>query len=293
MRTLPLLLVRLLLCASLAAGAALSTITAAEAATPRLSGKLVMADLVTDDVAAARTFYGQLFGWSFRDAGSYVGIANGGQTLGGIFNVPRPADQEAQPRWISVFSTTNVSRAERAVKAAGGKVLMPPTKLAERGEQGVFADDEGALFSVVRMTQGDPEDYLPAIGDWIWVQLLTRDAQRAGAFYRALGGYEIVADTDSSIPNTFVLARDGYARAALTTIPSQYQLVRPTWLPFVRVASVQQSLTRARELGGKVLVEATAGLANGTVAVITDPTGAAIGVLEWTPARDGTQAATP
>src|SRR5258705_4371031 len=36
---------------------------------PRLPGKFVWADLVTDDLAAAQNFYGRLFGWTFRDVG--------------------------------------------------------------------------------------------------------------------------------------------------------------------------------------------------------------------------------
>src|SRR5580765_8497591 len=43
---------------------------------PRLPGKFVWADLVTDDVAAAQKFYGGLFGWTFQDAGEYVIAAN-------------------------------------------------------------------------------------------------------------------------------------------------------------------------------------------------------------------------
>ena len=35
---------------------------------PRLPGKFVWADLVTDDVPAARKFYAGLFGWTFRDS---------------------------------------------------------------------------------------------------------------------------------------------------------------------------------------------------------------------------------
>src|SRR5215471_18271613 len=38
---------------------------------PRLPGKFVWADLVTDDVPAARKFYGSLFGWTFREIGNY------------------------------------------------------------------------------------------------------------------------------------------------------------------------------------------------------------------------------
>ena len=57
--------------------------------------------------------------------------------------------------------------------------------------------------------------------------------------------------------------------------------MKPTWLPFVRVRSVGDSLARARGLGGKVLLEPSPGLLEGRVAVIADPTGAAIGLLEW------------
>jgi hypothetical protein len=38
---------------------------------PRLTGKFVWADLVTDDVTTARKFYTRMFGWTFRDLGNY------------------------------------------------------------------------------------------------------------------------------------------------------------------------------------------------------------------------------
>src|SRR5262245_31241075 len=38
---------------------------------PRLPGKFVWADLVTDDVLTARKFYAQLFGWTFWEMGNY------------------------------------------------------------------------------------------------------------------------------------------------------------------------------------------------------------------------------
>jgi hypothetical protein len=49
----------------------------------------------------------------------------------------------------------------------------------------------------------------------------------------------------------------------------------------VRVKSVSESVTQAIQLGGKVLVESKPDLLENKVAVIADPTGAAIGILEW------------
>src|ERR1700690_853062 len=55
---------------------------------PRLPGKFVWADLVTDDVPAARKFYSGLFGWTFRDLGNYTIAANDERPLCGMLQRP-------------------------------------------------------------------------------------------------------------------------------------------------------------------------------------------------------------
>src|SRR5262245_60895711 len=59
---------------------------------PRLPGKFIWADLVTDDVAKARTFYKQLFGWQFAIAGDYSFVINDSHPIAGLFQKPRPAN---------------------------------------------------------------------------------------------------------------------------------------------------------------------------------------------------------
>jgi hypothetical protein len=44
---------------------------------------------------------------------------------------------------------------------------------------------------------------------------------------------------------------------------------------------VGESVEKARQLGGSVLLEPSPDLFQGKVAVVADPTGAAIGLLEW------------
>ena len=249
---------------------------------PRLPGKFVWADLVTDDVPAARNFYAQMFGWTIHNVGSYTIAANDGRPLCGMFQKPRPADPSAKPRWFGYISVGDVSRAQKAVTKSGGKVLAAPQKMPKRGEQAVFADAEGAIFGVVKSSAGDPEDFLPDPGDWIWIQLLSRDAKKATEFYRAVGGYEIVENTSTNRLSDFILTSKGYARATVRNIASKGESV-PSWLPFVRVKSISESVAKAKLLGGKVLVEPRADVFEGKAAVVADPTGAAVGLLEWSP----------
>ena len=51
--------------------------------------------------------------------------------------------------------------------------------------------------------------------------------------------------------------------------------VEPNWLPYVRVASVEGVVQRARAGGGQIVLERR------DLAVLIDPTGAAIGVQRW------------
>ena len=280
--------------ASLALAALLSHASAAAAAdskslpplstvsgNPQLPGKFVWADLVTYDISAAAKFYSELFGWTFRDFGGYWIAQNDERPLAGFIQRPKPADASARPRWFGYVSVPSVSKAEQVVRKAGGKVVAPPQKFRKRGEQAVFLDPEGAMFGVVKSSSGDPEDFLASPGDWIWMQLLSRDGRKAADFYRAVGGYEIAENTSPGALMDFVLSSKGYARATIRTIPAGMDPVKPNWLPFVRVKSIGESLATVKKLGGNVLLEPMAELLEGKVAVIADPTGAAISILEW------------
>lgn len=247
----------------------------------QLPGKFVWADLVTDNALVAQQFYSRLFGWTFYDYGGYLIGMNDDRPMCGMFQRARPKDRAAEPRWFGYLSVGNVGRAQRAVIQAGGRVLAEPKKMPKRGEQAVFADPEGAVFGVIKSSSGDPEDFLAEPGDWIWIQLLSRDGRKAAEFYRSIGGYAIVENTSQNRMSDYVLTSKGYARATVRTIPAAKQQVQPAWLPFVRVKNVGESVAQAKQLGGKALIEPHPELLQGKVAVVADPTGAAIGVMEW------------
>ena len=250
-----------------------------------LTGKLVWADLVTPDPDAARRFYGALFGWTFTSVGSGQGeyaLAHlDGTAIGGIVRRVNRAAERSQSRWIPFMSTRDVSATERAVSRAGGKVLVATRTIPARGTLAVFADPEGAVFGALDSTSGDPGDYLPEVGDWIWAQLLSRDVDKAAGFYAGLAGYVPVEAGASAQFRSLLLTRDGYARASILQIPPGHDDLRPDWLLYVRVADVRKASASAERLGGRVLLAVSPELYQGRVAVIADPSGAPVGLLQW------------
>jgi len=248
-------------------------------------GKLVWVDLFTADLAGARRFYGGLFGWAFAELGegrgAYTVAYQAGLPVGGLVQRKPLKGEKRQARWVAFISVADVAGATRMVTGKGGQVLIAPARVPARGEMAVLADPDGAPFGVVNSASGDPPDTLPEEGDWIWALYQSPDATSAAAFYQDLGDYEVVPDDRLAPRPHFLLVAGGYARASLVEIPVERSGLRPDWLYFVRVRSVAASLARAVELGGAVVMEPSPAVLDGRLAVITDPAGAPLGLMEW------------
>jgi predicted enzyme related to lactoylglutathione lyase len=246
----------------------------------RTPGRFVWHDLVTTDLAAAKKFYGGLLGWTFEDVdgtkGRYVFIRHDGRVIGGMAEVKSGINTS---QWLSHISTANVDGVAKAALANGGRVAIKPFDIGKgRARLAVLVDPEGAPFGAVTLTPGDPAAREAAENEWLWHELWTADKPKATQFYAGLFGYQ---PGTRSFPagNYEVLAYGSELRAGLQQLPNAN--VRPNWLPYVRVQSAKALAARATELGGTVLVPPQEKLRNGTVALVQDPTGAAVALQEW------------
>jgi predicted enzyme related to lactoylglutathione lyase len=256
-------------------------------------GKFVFAELVTPNLASAKRFYGGLFGWTFRDLKigetDYAEASLDGVAVAGLAQRPL-AGKARQPAWLSVLAVADVDAVRKIALAQGGRVLVEPHDRAGRGRSAVFADPQGAVFGVLASSSGDPPEELAAQGEWIWHTLFTSDHDAAAAFYQNLFGYEVFgapqADTTQGTPMQTILASGGYARASANGLPPNWSQTHPHWLGYVRVADATQAAARAVALGGRVLLQPRPDRHGGKLAVVTDPQGAPVGLLEWPEAQD-------
>jgi uncharacterized protein len=256
------------------------------ASTEHHPGKVIWADLVTPDIAGAKHFYGQLFGWTFNDVhtgtSDYSVALLNGNPVGGLFQRAVHPGEQRQPAWLTFISVSDVATAGRNILAHGGKAVAPARSYPNRGQQAVFADPQGAIFAVLQSSSGDPEDVLAAPGEWIWSSVLTRDPDTDAAFYQDVFGYEVFEIPSDDGSKHILLATDDYARASLNALPADAAKRHPHWLNFVRVISATDTAARAEALGGRVLVKPFTDRHGGLVAVVADPAGAPVGLLEWT-----------
>src|SRR5882757_7307056 len=75
-------------------------------------GKMVWADLVTPDLAAAEKFYGALFGWTFQHirAGSsnYAVVMLDSRPIGGLVEKTLPSSERHQSAWLTFMAVGDV-----------------------------------------------------------------------------------------------------------------------------------------------------------------------------------------
>ncbi|GAA1139538.1 VOC family protein [Ornithinicoccus hortensis] len=96
-------------------------------------------EIPTTDLAAGKTFYAAVLGWSFTSFGddeNYAGILNGEELVGGLYRV-EPDTPTTSPVRIYV-NVPDLEATLAAAEAAGGSVLTPREEVG--GDMGWWAE---------------------------------------------------------------------------------------------------------------------------------------------------------
>jgi uncharacterized protein len=113
-------------------------------------GSLWWIEVLSNNVAGAREFYGRLFGWtsvdtSFEPFASYTVMKRGDIQEGGILPIGR--DWEVSPTWNSIFAVDDCDATIARAKALGGSSIFVHT-VPKHGRFGSLRDPGGAVFVI-------------------------------------------------------------------------------------------------------------------------------------------------
>lgn len=257
---------------------------APETPRPSIPGKFVWFDLLTTDTPAVEKFYGGLFGWTFEAQKTrenpYKIARLGGTPVAGVVDVSARKSEVPNSTWLSYTSVSDVDKAAAEIKNRKGKVLREPADVGTYGRAAVVADAQGALLGLVKLAKGDPPDgALVPEGSFLWMEYVADDAPGALAFYKDALGYDVNRLDAVTAVEYFVLKSGGISRAGL--YPSPWKEVKSNWLPYVRVTDAAAAAKKVESLGGRVLLAPKPEIRNGTLAIVADPSGAAVALMQW------------
>ncbi|WP_433788130.1 VOC family protein [Actinomycetospora sp. CA-101289] len=222
----------------------------------------------TDPDAVTR-FYAAVLGWASGD----------GVTAGHQQRVLRHEDAAvaalgssgaaAPPAWTLYLAVDDVDAAAEHLAELGGEVLHGPEDDLAGGRLLVALDAGGA---VVGLWGSDDPVATPGPGRLCWAEAASAEPGTTRTFYRELLGWRFADGADVG----HLVASAGDRPVAGVGLAGD---ALPHWLPYFGVADVDAAAGAAREAGGGVVVAVTAG-PRGRRAVLSDPAGAHVGVVE-------------
>lgn len=245
------------------------------------AGRFIWHDLMTENLARSKEFYGLLLGWQFQTVRetdpAYVAIMQGNEYIGGMVAVKREDPAVPVSQWLAYIAVDDPDASVAKAKAAGARVLREPFDAAGIARAAVVADPQGALVGFARFNKARP-DLKPVPGGWLWMDYVATDPDAAMTFYGDVIGYqhEQIENQGNVVYHVLTL---GKPRAGLFKSP--FEGVRANWLPYALVEDPAAIAARAQSLGGAIVLAPRPDLRKGTLAIIADPTGAVIALQKY------------
>lgn len=248
---------------------------------PRVGG-ILSADIAVPEHARELRFYSRVLTTGVRPLWRDDLMNSAGMPIIGLG--PRSADYDHLPlQWMPHIQVADVAAsAERALEL-GGKALM----LDENSRWAVLLDPDGAAFGIVPVVAAAD---LPTIdggaapfGHIAWIDLTVPDAAAIREFYHRVVGWTVqevaMQDAGSRYADFNMIAADGHAAAGICHARGVNQGLPPTWMLYLPVGDLTESIRRAEEEGGRIIKTTPSKAGGYAVAVVQDPVGATLALV--------------
>jgi len=250
-----------------------------------IANKPAWVELSTPDPAGSRDFYSKLFGWKIEVSpdpqyGGYGMAKVGGKDAAGIGPKQNPQGPTA---WGVYIGTSDADELSKKVQGAGGKVIAPVFDVGDMGKMAVFQDPSGAFISawqpaqMAPFAQGQPNTYG-------WAELNARGVEQAIPFYKKVFGWsEKKTPSGQGGPDYTEFQMGGDSIAGAWEMNPMVPAEMPSyWMVYFNVDDVDQAFKKATGLGATEMM-APQDFPGGRFAIISDPQGAAFGLLKTKP----------
>jgi len=243
-------------------------------------GTFCWVDLSTPEPAAAKAFYGELFGWTASDAPI---VTLDGHPVAAIVEQPASeSERGVPPHWNSYISVEDADATLARAGELGANVLGDSFAIEEHGRIGALIDPTGARVFLWQPGNHIGAGIVNVPGALNWNELATTDIERATGFYSELFGWRTEPlDTGGGPAYTVVLRGDRDTGGIREQLPEEREAGAPAnWAPYFAVVSLDDAIAKARDRGAATLFSPLPLPNGGSIAGIRDPQGAAFALWD-------------
>lgn len=248
-------------------------------------GAFCWIELGTTDQAAAKQFYGSLFGWSVNDmpmgpGEAYTIFRLQGRDAAAAYTL-RP-DQKAMgvpPNWMPYVAVKSADDTAKRVGELGGKVLMGAFDVGPIGRMAVIQDPTGAVICVWQAKEHPGTGIAGVDGTFCWADLSTPDVARARQFYADLFGWKIMEDKDDKSGYIHIQNGEDFI-GGIPPASHRDPKVPPHWLPYFQTSNCDATAAKLQQLGGTFCLPPMTMEGVGRFAVVMDPQKAVFAIFQ-------------
>jgi uncharacterized protein len=232
----------------------------------------------TTDLKKSVAFYSELFGWQAQDmgeqAGNYHVCSLNGLMVAGIGPLMDGSDH---PRWTTYVNVDDADKIAEKMTSAGGAVVFGPMDVMDQGRMAIGIDPSGGAIGIWQPGVMKGAQLVNEVGAYTWSHLLSRDFDKAVAFYTSVFDWGAEDDPDNN-SKSFTVA--GRPVCGGMQMPDQVPAEVPSyWEAYFVVPNVDEASKTITDLGGEILT--TMDMASGgRIASACDSVGAAFGIAE-------------
>ena len=250
-------------------------------------GEFCWIDLIAHDLDAASAWYGALFGWKRVNKETpgggppYAFLMQGEHVVGGMGQMSDEMKAMGiPPLWNHYIATKDCAATEAKVKELGGTVTVPTMEVPGFGQLAFFLDPEGAPFAAWEDNAGSdgPGMVLKEAGSLSWNELMSRDVEKAQAFYGSLTDWSFETLPMGDVPYSMIKLAGEDAGGMMPMDGPQFEGIPAHWLVYFRVEDCAETVAKVEATGGSIRVRPTA-IPVGEFAVCADPQGGGFAIV--------------
>jgi predicted enzyme related to lactoylglutathione lyase len=212
------------------------------------------------DLEGAKSFYGDVLGWTFAEAstefGNYTEAYANGKAVAAV--VPPMPGQDGKPQWCLYFAAEDAAATAARIREHGGELLMEPMQVADFGTMCLARDPGGVVFGLWQAGTHEGFQAMAEPGAYVWGEIFTREPGKSDAFFPAVFSYR-QRDMGEEFPPE----------------------VQPYINVYFTVEDCDEAVAKATKLGG-VLGFGPMTTPFGRFATLSDPQGANFSVIDIT-----------
>lgn len=239
------------------------------------------ADAMFTDLEGAKTFYGEVLGWTFGESsseyGNYTQAYADGNAVAAV--VPPMPGQEGSSQWCLYLASEDAAATAAKIREHGGEVLMGPMEVGEFGSMCLAREPSGAVFGVWQAGTHEGFEAMGTPGAYAWAEIFTREPAKADDFFSAVFGFgQRQMDDEGMDFRLYDLGeRPLLGRMQMTEeFPPE---VPPYVNVYFAVADCDEAVAKATKLGGQLRFGPMT-TPFGRFAALTDPQGANLSVID-------------